>query len=216
MFVLAMIVFNGVIWHIAMTTIATGKAYERYAGDKSKLPAWQHVDYYFERAQICIFSAQETIISMLYLHAAYKYLKSGFAHKDKSRQIISTLSLVQIIIIAIDIGIIVIDFLGFLQLKLFINSFVYAAKLELEFVALNQLVELSRVGTSDRGSKQFVACQEQPSSDLFKAKVAESDSTSKLVRPAFMPSLDLESQRSRESAWSCRSLDFITMPENIR
>jgi hypothetical protein len=216
MFVLAMIVFNGVIWHAAMTTIATGKAWERYAGDKSKLPAWQQVDYYFERTQICVFSAQETIISMLYLHAAYEYLKSGFAQKDKSRQIMTTLSLVQIIIIVIDIGIIVIDFLGYLQLKLFINSFVYAAKLELEFVALNQLVELSHIGTSDRGSKQFMACQEQPASDFFKAKVAESGSTSKLIRPVSVLSSDLESQRSRESALSYRSLDFLTMPADIR
>lgn len=217
MFVLAMIICNGVIWHTAMTIIATGKAYEKYAGDKRKLPPWQNVDYYFERTQICVFSAQETVISMLYLHAAYMYLKSGFAQKDKSRQIMTTLSLVQITIIAIDIGIIVIDFLDYLQLKLFINSFVYAAKLELEFVALNQLVELSRVGTSNRGSKQFVACQERPASDLFKTTMAvETDSTSKLVKFSSVPLVDLESQLSRESALSCRSLDFITMPANIR
>ncbi|KAH7384126.1 hypothetical protein DE146DRAFT_792527 [Phaeosphaeria sp. MPI-PUGE-AT-0046c] len=215
-FVLAMIIFNGVIWHTAMTTIATGKAYERYVGDVSRLPKWQHVDYYFERVQIVVFSAQETIISIIYLRAAYKYLKNGFAQKNKSRQIMTTLLLVQITIIAIDIGIIVIDFLGYLQLKLFINSFVYAAKLELEFVALNQLVELSKVGTSDGVSKQFIACHERPTSDIFKPGVVASDSTNKLVRPSSVPSLDLESQRSRESALSRGSLNFITMPDNIR
>lgn len=215
-FALAMIIFNGVVWHTAMTTISTGKAYEKYAGDISRLPAWQHVDYYFERTQIVVFSAQETIISILYLHAAYKYLKNGFAQKEKSRQIMTTLLLVQVTIIAIDIGIIVIDFLGYLQLKLFINSFVYAAKLELEFVALNQLVELSKVGISDGVANKFITCQERSTKDWYKSGGLESDSTSKLVRPTSVPSVDLESQRSRESALSCQSLDFITMPEGIR
>lgn len=53
---------------------------------------------------------------------------------------------VQIVIVAVDIALIVIDFANFLELKLFIHSFVYSVKLELEFVVLNQLVELSQLG----------------------------------------------------------------------
>ena len=36
--------------------------------------------------------------------------------------------------------------LGLQQLKRMINSFVYCAKLELEFLVLNQLIEISRLG----------------------------------------------------------------------
>jgi hypothetical protein len=207
--VLGMIIVNGLVWHTAMTTIATGKAKERYAGDKANLPGWEHVDYYFERTQIVVFSSQETVISGLYIWAAWKYLKSGFTHKGKKRGIMMALVMVQVTIIAVDVAIIVIDFLGYLQLKLFINSFVYAVKLELEMVVLNQLVELSRLGLSETPEKTGVTDDD----------TGRFDSAVMLAKPspvASADSLDLESQRSRGSKASYSSMEFITMPEGIR
>jgi hypothetical protein len=52
----------------------------------------------------------------------------------------------QVIIIILDITIIVLDLAGYLKPKVFIHSFVYSIKLELEFVVLNQLIEISRMG----------------------------------------------------------------------
>jgi hypothetical protein len=56
------------------------------------------------------------------------------------------LLLVQFVAIAFDVAIAFMDFAGYLQLKFIVFSFAYAVKLELEFVALNQLVELSKMG----------------------------------------------------------------------
>jgi hypothetical protein len=216
--VLGMIVFNGVVWHTAMTTIAAGKARERYAGDKSGLPGWEHVDYYFERTQIIIFSTQETVISAIYIRAAYQYLKSGFSDKGQKRQIMTALLLVQVAIILIDIGIITIDFLGYLQLKLFVNSFVYAVKLELEMVVLNQLVELSRLSFSGLPSETIIdttPCFKEVISDF---DIVQCHSAVTLVRPspiASLDSLDIEAQRSRESRASYLSMEFITMPGGL-
>lgn len=95
-----------------------------------------------------MFSAQEITISLFYVRAAYQYFNSGFAKKDKARGAMYLLAFVQLIIIALDIGIISIDVAGYFKLKTFVHSFVYMVKLELEFVTLNQLVELSKLGSS--------------------------------------------------------------------
>jgi hypothetical protein len=57
----------------------------------------------------------------------------------------------QAVVVALDLAIIILDFCGYLMLKLFINSFCYCVKLELEFMVLNQLVEISRLGMAGGG-----------------------------------------------------------------
>jgi hypothetical protein len=95
-----------------------------------------------------MFSAQEILIAFFYVHAAYQYLQSRFnTTKSKVRSAVCLLLLIQVIIIALDITIIVLDLAGYLKLKVIIHSFVYSVKLELEFVVLNQLIEISRIGS---------------------------------------------------------------------
>ncbi|KAI4605537.1 hypothetical protein J4E80_010599 [Alternaria sp. BMP 0032] len=53
------------------------------------------------------------------------------------------LLLVQLVAVTFDVTIVFMDFAGYLQLKFGVFSFAYAVKLELEIVALNQLVELN-------------------------------------------------------------------------
>ncbi|KAF2489065.1 hypothetical protein BU16DRAFT_440592, partial [Lophium mytilinum] len=147
--VLYTIMFNGVVLHVLMITMSLGIAGSRYAAKHGShhaatlLPRWQSPYSYMEKVQIVIFSLQEIAISFFYVRAAHQYLQSRFAQRGKTRQAMFLLLFVQIIIISVDIALIAIDFAGYLQLKLFIHSFVYSVKLELEFVVLNQLVELS-------------------------------------------------------------------------
>jgi hypothetical protein len=94
-----------------------------------------------------MFSAQEIVISSLYVRAAYQYLQSKFnVQKGKARSAMCLLLLAQIIIISLDITIVVLDLAKYLKLKVIIHGFVYSIKLELEFVVLNQLIDLSRMG----------------------------------------------------------------------
>ncbi|KAF2730070.1 hypothetical protein EJ04DRAFT_397684, partial [Polyplosphaeria fusca] len=146
--ILAMIVFNGVVWHTALivTNIAViAIVRDGSSQQKATLKTWKRVQNPLERTQIVMFAFQETTISYFYVRAAYAYLKGQYAQKDKTREAMFLLILVQIIIVLVDVALIALDAAGMLQIKGIILSFAYAVKLELEFVVLNQLVDLSKM-----------------------------------------------------------------------
>jgi hypothetical protein len=143
--ILAMIVVNGCVLFPAMITLSIGLV----ALDRAKSPTigyWTRVFSVMERIQTVVFLSQEALISFFYVRAAYQYLRSRFVQRGKVKRMMMFLLGVQFIIVIVDLAIIIIDFVGFFELKLFIHSFVYSIKLELEFVVLTQLVELSQLG----------------------------------------------------------------------
>jgi hypothetical protein len=144
--VLGMIIFNGVVWHPTMIALSFGRIYLGNEGRLEEKAKWTKVYQPLERVHIVCFNGQEIIIAGLYIHAAFNYLRERSAPAPKVRNAMVLLLLIQAIVVALDMGIIIIDFLGFLTIKLFLNSFIYCVKLELEFVVLNQLVELSQIG----------------------------------------------------------------------
>jgi hypothetical protein len=164
-YLLWMIIFNGFVYHIALTVLTFGVWGLKQHPDKNKAAKdeWVKVQAVFERIQILFFCGQEILISSLYIRAAYKYLRSWGAlapesTRKKIRESMILLLAVQTVVVLIDVALITIDFLGLIKLKGFIHSFIYCVKLELEFVVLNQLVEISRLGvpglpsTSSRSS----------------------------------------------------------------
>jgi hypothetical protein len=163
-----------------------------------------------------MFSVQEIIITCFYVHAAYTYLQGRFMTKSKARNAMFLLLVVQLVIIALDIAVVGLDLLGHTKLKVFIHSFVYSVKLELEFVILNQLIELSRVGLSSvppfcltvvdaRVADQGNDMTETTIGTPKQSKVASSRSTSPST-------IDLES--GDLSSPTC-TLDFITTPQHM-
>lgn len=220
-----MILVNAITWHPMVITLNAGIRYLKNAGQQNRkfmactrhiivlyqlppgLPAWQRVHDPVEKIQIVMFSAQEIAISFFYVRAAYKYLHSGFAKKDKVRGAMFLLILVQIVIISADTAIIVLDLAGYLKLKTFIHSFVYTVKLELEFVTLNQLVDLSKLGMS--GTLSWAPTMMDASAmgagdemnKMTTVHVGQRDSA-----------VDLEPCRSHTS-WG--TIDFITTPQHI-
>lgn len=144
--ILIMIILNGLIFHTAMVTISIGSAAVRNTRPGQPQPAWGRANTPLERIQIIVFSGQECLLSFFYVKAAYQYLRSRFVQRGKTRKAMCLLLGVQVIIVVVDIALIAVDFANLLMLKLFIHSFIYSVKLELEFVVLNQLVELSRMG----------------------------------------------------------------------
>ncbi|OAG15343.1 hypothetical protein CC77DRAFT_463938 [Alternaria alternata] len=144
--VLGMIIFNGCVWHTVMITVLSGMRTTQYAGRPADTRAWKHVHDRVEKVQVVTFAVQDIILSCLYLRAAYQYLQGRFTQSSKTRSVMCLLLLVQFVAIAFDVAIVFMDFAGYLQLKFIVFSFAYAVKLELEFVALNQLVELSKMG----------------------------------------------------------------------
>lgn len=126
------------------------------------------------------------------------------------------LLLVQVVIIAVDITLIVIDLAGYVSLKVSIHSFVYCIKLEMEFVVLNQLVELSKMGVPGIPSFQPAlssACRPDDTEAANKKDSPQSFVRELASRRATMDScMDME---SLESTSSQRTLAFITTPPHL-
>ena len=99
-----------------------------------------------ERVQVMAFSIQEVIISGIYIHSTLAYLRTSF--QQKSRKTILLLIWIQVTVILCDIIIIVLDYCEYFSLKAVIHSFVYAFKLQLEFVILNDLKAMSQQGNN--------------------------------------------------------------------
>jgi hypothetical protein len=168
---LYLIVFNGVVWHTIMTVFYMIMTDQRVRQPRPQPPTALYVkvrdvNKIFEYIQICFFNSQEILISSIYIWAAYMYMRD-FSHlgspttRAKVRRAMVLLVMIQTIVVFIDAAIITIDLLGLSQLKGMIQSFVYCVKLELEFLVLNQLIEISRMGvpglpsTNLRGNGRF-------------------------------------------------------------
>jgi hypothetical protein len=176
------------------------------------LPAWQRIQVPMEKTKIVIFSVQEIVITCFYVHAAYSYLQGRFMTKNKARNAMLLLLMVQLVIIAVDIAIVGLDFLGHTKLKVIVHSFVYSIKLELEFVILNQLIEMSRTGLAGMPVlDQTVGDAYGKVTMVIKAgepnqwKMTDSSTTSEVDG-------DLETANSIRA--TC-ALDFITVPQHI-
>jgi len=103
-----------------------------------------------ERVQVLGFSIQEIIISAIYIYATLQMLKGSF--NKKIRNTIAFLVLIQIIVILADVLVISLDYAQYFTLKAVLHSFVYAFKLQLEFVILNQFREvIAKGGIAPRG-----------------------------------------------------------------
>lgn len=151
-YLLYVIIFNGIVWHTILTVFYMIMTGQRGRGPPTALyKRVRDVNEVFEYVQICFFNTQEIVISSLYIYAAAIYLRD-FSHlgspstRTKVRRAIILLLVIQAIVVLIDAAIIAIDLLGLAQLKGMIQSFVYCVKLELEFLVLNQLIEISRFG----------------------------------------------------------------------
>jgi hypothetical protein len=93
-----------------------------------------------------VFTAQQLAISIVYITAAWKHLKSGTASRHKARRLMQALIAVQILVFCIDLASVALECAGYFVVKMIIHSSLYSIKLEMEFVVLNNLVALSQVG----------------------------------------------------------------------
>jgi len=97
-----------------------------------------------ERVQQTIFTCQETIISCLYIYHTAKFLDVGIA--SHTRKVVALLMAVQILVISLDAGLTTFDYTNMFTLKCTVHPFVYSVKLKLEFIVLNQLLNIVKNG----------------------------------------------------------------------
>jgi hypothetical protein len=138
--VLIMIIVDSFLFHtltvVTQFGLSSGHAHHKWASIMAPM----------ERVQVTAFTIQETIISGSYMWATWLVLKGRMNVNTEAWKVMLLLFTVQVIVILIDVVIITLDYAEYFTLKAIIHSWVYAVKLKLEFVVLNQLIDLAKNG----------------------------------------------------------------------
>jgi hypothetical protein len=140
--VFAVIMFDGIVFHTSLWILQYGLSSNKGAARQP----WLKIVNPFERVQVTVFTVQECGISALYMWGVWRLLQEQVHRTKRIRHVLSLLFVVQTITIAMDIAVCVLDVAGYFTLKAIIHSWVYGIKLELEFVVLNQLVDIAKTG----------------------------------------------------------------------
>lgn len=147
---LAMIIFDGIICHVPIIVVAFGT--------NSPNPGPFIIPYsIYEKVQVTIFFVQELILSGLYISETVKMMRVErhmgleVGHNGGSRKLMKHLVLVNVIIIALDITILGLEYAGYYTLQTAYKGLVYSVKLKMEFSILNRLMEMVR-GVGNAGT----------------------------------------------------------------
>ncbi|UKZ82237.1 hypothetical protein TrVFT333_010022 [Trichoderma virens FT-333] len=143
--VLIMIIVNS-IWLLVPNTVLL------FLCNSPSAAQYQVPYFVFERIQLTVFFVQELIISALYIHETYKILRSyrGLV-TGASRTTMVHLILTNLVSIALDVSILILQYTNHYDLQTAWKPFVYSIKLKMEFSVLNRLVELSQYMRRNRG-----------------------------------------------------------------
>ncbi|KAF7557688.1 hypothetical protein G7Z17_g456 [Cylindrodendrum hubeiense] len=132
-----MIIANGVTWHTTMTVLVFGS---KYSPEPSRA-SFTVIFNVLEKVQMTFFCLQEFIISGLYIWKTMDYLKTAFGSK---RSFLWKLFVINVIIVAMDIGLLALEYKGLWEWQQGVKVVVYSIKLKLEFAVLGELIEFVR------------------------------------------------------------------------
>lgn len=107
----------------------------------SKNPSFERGYIYTERLQMTGFCVQEFIISGLYIWKTLDILKAG--EKKEARRTLWQLFVINVVIVALDVALLVLEYLGLASIQIAFKPLVYSCKLKMEFAILSKLVESS-------------------------------------------------------------------------
>lgn len=134
--ILFMICIDACLLHIPTTVLTYGS---------NLAPAHHRPPYIngynvMEKIQMTGFCIQEFVISGLYIWETTKMLRLD---PDKTkRKIMYQLVIINLIIILMDVGLLVIEYIGLYTMETMIKGVIYSIKLKLEFAVLGKLVRL--------------------------------------------------------------------------
>ncbi|KAL8821031.1 MAG: hypothetical protein Q9223_000870 [Gallowayella weberi] len=132
-----MIVFNFTVFQVP-TTILT------FGSNQVNPGTWLRVYNVYERIQLIIFTLQEFAISILYIRAAFKMLLPD--DPSETRITKKFLIYLNVLCIILDIAFVCEVYSGEWVYKTGTQSLAYAIKLTIEFVVLNKLMDVYRLG----------------------------------------------------------------------
>jgi hypothetical protein len=95
------------------------------------------------------FCIQECILSLLYIWEVKKFMKTRRVNQQRRMQkVMRELVIINIIIIALDLVIVGVEYANLYEIQISLKNVVYALKLRLEFAILNQLVQILQSSSS--------------------------------------------------------------------
>lgn len=139
--VLYMIISNFFILHVPVTILFLGSN----AGVSSFLPPFN----IYERIQLALFSAQEIIISGLYIWETMTYLRPVLIMKGRTgKRVIINLIFVNTIVVLLDASLLATEYTNNFDVQTTYKTVVYSVKLKMEFTVLNSLLNVIRTNPS--------------------------------------------------------------------
>lgn len=174
--VLVMIVVDGIVFHTT-TTIVRFAAY--YGGEQMSFrEAWNVI----EKFQMTGFMVQEFIISAIYLYETKKLL--SIMKRNDTRRTVAELFIINVFIIALDIGLLVVEYLDLIVYEQTFKAVIYSIKLKLEFAILGKLVKIVRNG------RHVLANMAEDTPDFVDMTVSRQHSTNTHAEPMSIDEYD--------------------------
>lgn len=137
--VFIMIITNFLIFQVPTTVLTFGS-------NQANPGLWLKVYNVYERIQLIIFTLQETIISIIYIHSTLKLLQP--TDPEDTRHTKKFLIYLNILVIILDIAFVIEVYCGEWVYKTGTQSLAYSIKLTIEFIVLNKLMDAFRFGNS--------------------------------------------------------------------
>jgi hypothetical protein len=102
-----------------------------------------------ERTQVAWFSAQEILISSLYIWETVRMIQINPEEDKKRQKILYQLLCMNVVAIGMDMALMILEFLGYYFTQIILKALVYSIKLKMEFAVLGMLLQIVRF-RSDR------------------------------------------------------------------
>lgn len=131
------ILINGFVCHTPVVVFEFGLMSKHHS-------TYYHPMQIMERIQQTVFTLQETVLSSFYIYHTHRFVRIG--HPLQTRKIIFLLLAVQLLVVALDAVLTLFDYTDKFTMKCTLHPLVYAVKLKLEFIVLNQLQTLVKRG----------------------------------------------------------------------
>lgn len=129
-----MIIIDSFVFYTLATTIVFGMHYStNHNFDKGYI--------YIERLQMTGFCIQEFVISGLYIWKTLDIMQAG--EKKQAHRTLWQLFIINVVIVALDVALLVLEYLGLASIQIAFKALAYAVKLKMEFAILSKLVESS-------------------------------------------------------------------------
>ncbi|KAJ6127593.1 hypothetical protein N7523_003205 [Penicillium sp. IBT 18751x] len=114
-------------------------------------PSWNRGFQAIERIQLTWFSAQETLISTIYIYDTVRLIRLSPNDDKKRHKILYELLAINVAAIVMDTSLVVLEYVGYYFTQVILKAMVYSIKLKLEFAVLGMLVSLVHSNGSQGG-----------------------------------------------------------------